>query len=181
MILIAAVTFIISGFHQQNTIVSRTAASRNAEAGLEQLVRDLREALTSVTASSTSTTTTLSFYLPTPGNDTSGQAVTWTCIDNNTSTDTVGTCTRALNGLTKTEIIGLQSMTLSPSSSSGTSLSLPLSSATNVAYMGLTLQVQVLSQVSTKTLKLSGKNTSDVPSATNPITLQAGADLRNFS
>jgi hypothetical protein len=183
-ILTAAMTFIISGFHQQNTTASRTAASRTAEAGLQQLVRDLREAITSVSASTTSTTTSLSFNLPTPGNDTTGQAVTWTCTDNNASTNAVGTCTRALNGHTRTEIVGVQSVSLSPVSSTGASLALPLSAATNVAYIGITLQVKIVSQVNPNTLKLANstnRGVSAVPTNTNPITVQAGADLQNFS
>ena len=184
VILAAALLFVVSGFHQQNTTVSRTAASRTAEAGLEQLVRDLREAITSVSATSTSTTTTISSYLPTPGNDTTGEAVNWTCTDNNTTTNAVGTCTRTLNGTTKTLILGVQSVSLAPVSSSGTSLSLPLSSATNVAYIGITLQIKILSQVNPKTLALADtthNGVSHLPTNTNSIYLQAGADLMNFS
>lgn len=182
VLLAASMTFIVSGFHQQNTTVSRTATSRAAEAGLEQLVRDLREAITSVSASSSSTTTTLSFYLPTPGNDTNGQAVTWTCTNNNLATNAVGTCTRTLGGTTKTLISGVQAMTLVPYSSTGTQLSLPLSSATSVAYMQITLQVGIVSQIHPSRLSGSGaNNVSDVPSNSNPIYLRAGADLRNFA
>lgn len=179
VILIGATTFIVDGFHQQNTVTSRTAASRTAEAGLQQLTHDLSDAITSVSASTSSTATTLSFYLPTPGNDTSGEAVTWTCTDGTSST--VGTCARTLNGLTKTLITGVESLSLSPVSASGTNLSLPLSSATNVAYMGITLEVQILSQVNPNSPNLKGKNVSDVPASTSPITVQAGADLENFS
>jgi hypothetical protein len=181
-VLTAALAFVASGFHQQNTTVSRTAASRTAEAGLAQLARDLREAITSVSASTTSTTTTISSYIPTPGSDATGQAVTWTCTNNNTSTHVVGPCTRTLNGTTKTLITGVQSVQLTPLSSTGTTLSLPLSSATNVAYMKITLQVGIPSQIHPNRLSNSGaNNVSDVPANSNPIYLQAGADLRNFS
>ncbi len=181
-VLTAALAFVASGFHQQNTTVSRTAASRTAEAGLAQLARDLREAITSVSASTTSTTTTISSYIPTPGSDATGQAMTWTCTNNNTSTHVVGTCTRTLNGTTKTLITGVQSVQLTPLSSTGTTLSLPLSSATNVAYMKITLQVGIPSQIHRTRLSNSGaNNVSDVPANSNPIYLQAGADLRNFS
>ena len=88
-----------------------------------------------------------------------------------------------LNGTTKTLILGVQSVSLAPVSSSGTSLSLPLSSATNVAYIGITLQIKILSQVDPKTLALADathNGVSHLPTNTNPIYLQAGADLMNF-
>ena len=48
----AALTFMIVTFEEQNTISSRTVATNQAEQGLEQLVRDLRDAMTSVSISS---------------------------------------------------------------------------------------------------------------------------------
>jgi type II secretory pathway pseudopilin PulG len=180
-----AVLFMVVSFRQQNSISSRAIASSQAQAGLTQLVRDLREAMTSVSVSSSGTTTSVSFQIPTQGNVAVGQAVTWTCP--NTSATTAGTCTRNLAGTTKTEINGVQSMAFTPydSSSPPAALALPVSNATCatgspcVSALAMTLTVQVTEY----TLHPNGvAGNTPVPGTSNaPIVLQALTDLRNFA
>jgi prepilin-type N-terminal cleavage/methylation domain-containing protein len=190
----AALTFIVVTFDQSNTINSRAVASDQAEVGLEQLERDLREAMTSVSVSASGSSTSISFQIPTPGTDSTGESVTWTCPSTaESSTYFAGACTRTLNGTTKTEIAGVQSMLFSPIGSSGSALSLPVSNSTSVASVGMTLTVQITDYgLSTHgnaaaILPVDGQGapaTSTVANAPNgataPIVLQATADLENF-
>ena len=183
----AAMTFMVVTFQQQNTIQSRTVATTQAEAGLEQLVRDLREAITFVTVTNPTTyTTQIKFDIPTPGSDTSGELVSWTCPSTSEAATFLGTCTRALTttgGTTTAAVINsVQSMSFSPLSSSNVTLSLPVTSSTSVASVGMTLTVQIGSYglTTTPTAILRGPGTSSSTPSTAPIVLQATADLRNF-
>jgi type IV pilus assembly protein PilW len=194
------VTFLVFGLGQQDGIISRAVASNQAESGLEELVRDLREAVTSVSisTSSASKSTSISFYIPAPG--TAGaqtDAVTWTCPSTaEAATYFSGSCTRALTAgtgtTTTTPIAGVQSMLFSPVSSSNAALSLPVASATNVASVGMTLTVQITSHGlatcptgssctgQARSIVAGAGNGAGTPS-TAPIVLQATADLRNFA
>jgi prepilin-type N-terminal cleavage/methylation domain-containing protein len=174
----AAMTFFVVTFEQQNDISSRTVATNQAEQGLEALVRDLREATTGLTISTSGTTTTMSFNIPAPGTaGVSSDAVVWTCTDNTT---VVGNCTRVLTTsggtITKTEIAGVQSLSLTAySSNDPPAVVSPVSNATNVSAVGITLDVQITNYdlgYGTKTTAASGD--------TNPIVLQTTADLQNF-
>jgi prepilin-type N-terminal cleavage/methylation domain-containing protein len=184
----AALTFMIVTFEEQNTISSRTVATNQAEQGLEQLVRDLRDAMTSVSISSGASTTSISFQIPTPGNDSTGEPVTWTCPSTANSATYIGICTRALTQsggtTTRNAIVGVQSMSFSPLSSSNTSMSLPVASSTTVASVGMTLTVQItsyeLTANGTTTTILPGAGSGPGTPSTPPIVLQATADLRNF-
>jgi type II secretory pathway pseudopilin PulG len=172
----AGVTFMVVAFHQQNAISSRTTATNQAEQGLEQLVRDLREATTAVTISNPSgASTQIQFNIPTPATaGASTEQVTWTC-----ATSGVGTCTRVLgvgsSATTKTEIAGVQSMVFTPTYA-GTATT--PTSATDIASVAMTLTVRVTSYGLTS----NGTVTTAVPgTASAPIVLQATADLRNFA
>lgn len=176
------ITFMVVTFHEQNNIASRAVATNQAESGLERLVRDLREAVTSVSITNpTSATTQIQFSIPTPGSDTVAELVTWNCPS--ASAITVGNCTRAVTPAlgtttTKTVITGVQSMAFSAVSSSNTSISVPFTAATNVASVGMTLTVRLTNY------GLYGPSTVTTasPGAGNaPILLQATADLRNFA
>ena len=172
----AGLTFMVVAFHQQNAISSRTTTTNRAEQGLEQLVRDLREATTGVTISSPSgTTTQVQFNIPTPGTaGASTEQVTWTC-----ATSGVGTCTRVLGtGLTatsKTEIAGVQSMVFTPTY--GGTATTP-TNATDIASVAMTLTVRITSYGLTSN---GAVTTAAAGTANAPIVLQATADLRNFS
>lgn len=184
VIISATVTFLIVSFGQENDLVSRVTASNRAEAGFEQLVRDLREAITSVNIQSTATSVQITLYVPTPGNDATGEKVIWNC--NQPTTTTAGSCTRALTSAsgattTSTQIWGVQSWTLTPVPSvSGDTLSTyPVypSSVPTLAALQMTLSVRVtnygLTNLPTATAILRAANST-------PIMLQATADLRNF-
>ena len=70
-------------------------------------------------------------------------------------------------------------MSFSPLNSSGTVMSLP---ATNPVSINMTLVVQVVSQLdSAGSQVLRGSNSGSGVPSTSPITIKAGADLRNFS
>lgn len=172
----AGATFMVVAFHQENIVSSRTTATNQAEQGLEQLVRDLREATTSVTISNPSgSTTQIAFNIPTPGTaGASSEAVTWTC-----ATSGVGTCVRVLGSgataNTKTLIRGVQSMSFTPTY--GGTATTP-TNATDIASVAMKLTVRVLSYGLTS----NGAVTTASPgTASAPIVLQATADLRNFS
>jgi prepilin-type N-terminal cleavage/methylation domain-containing protein len=169
----AAITFMVFTFNEQNIVTSRTVATTQAAGGLEQLVRDLREAMTSVTISTTGGSTSISFQIPTPTTG-SGEAVAWSC-PSSTATS-VGPCTRALNGgSARTVITGVQSMVLTPVY--GGTATTP-SNATDIASVGMTLTVRITSY------GLASSNGTVTTAATGtanaPIVLQATADLRNF-
>jgi prepilin-type N-terminal cleavage/methylation domain-containing protein len=174
----AALTFMVVTFHEQNDISSRTVASNRAEQGLEQLVADVREAMTSVTISApTAGTTQIQFNIPTPANDTVGESVTWTCPS--TGATSVGSCTRALTTTTgtqtKTEITGVQSMAFTPTY--GGTATTP-TSATDIASVAMTL----IARITNYGLTSNGTVTTAVKGTANaPIVLEATADLRNFA
>ena len=172
----AAMTFMIVSIDQENAVSSRTVAARNAETALEQLTRDLRQAMTQnasggalhVSVTTSGTTTTISFSIPTPGNDTTPESVTWSCQG---SATTPGQCTRTLGSAATTEIVGYES--LSFTNAAGTALVPPV---TDPAYLGMTLGVQDTSQLD----KTQFTGTPHVVrGTTNPIVVQLGVDLRN--
>jgi Tfp pilus assembly protein PilW len=174
-----AVMFMIVSFHRQNAISSRALASNQAAAGLQQLTQDLRESMTSVSVSSGSTTTSISFQIPTPGNATTGQSLTWTCPS--TSATSIGTCTRTLGTATKVEINRVQSMQFTPYDASNppVALSLPVTNSTTVSAVAMTLKVRITNYGLTS----DGVNVTSAVAGTanSPIVLQATADLRNFT
>jgi hypothetical protein len=122
-----------------------------------------------VTVTQAATTTTVSFDIPTPGNVTNPQAISWTCPS--TGASAAGSCTRTLGSSSSTPINGVKSIVFSPTSSTGGALSLP---ATDPAYIGIALSVQVTSQ-------LDAAQTHATPGVSNPILVQTGVDLRNFA
>jgi prepilin-type N-terminal cleavage/methylation domain-containing protein len=177
VVVVAPLYFIVVSIRQQNVSSSRTAAAHRAETGLEQLARDLRQAMSQdasgnalhVMVTQTTTTATVSFDIPTPGNVTTPQAISWTCPS--TGASTAGSCTRMLGSAPSTPISGVKSIVFSPTSSTGGALSLP---ATDPAYLGIALSVQVTSQ-------LDAAQTHTTPGVSNPILVQTGVDLRNFA
>ncbi len=82
-----------------------------------------------------------------------------------------GSCTRTLGSASSTPINGVKSIVFSPTSSTGGALALP---ATDPAYIGIALSVQVTSQ-------LDAAQTHTTPGVSNPILVQTGVDLRNFA
>ena len=171
----AALTFMVVVFKQQNLVSSRTVATDQAGSGLEQLVRDLREAMTNVTISTTAGSTSISFQIPTPGSDTTGESVAWTCPS--TAATSVASCTRALNGgSARTVIPGVQSMVFTPTY--GGTATTP-TNATDIASVAMTLTVRITSY---GLASLPGVvTTAATGTASSPIVLQATADLRNFA
>jgi prepilin-type N-terminal cleavage/methylation domain-containing protein len=182
----APLTFLIVSMKQQDSISSRAYAARQAQTALEQLTRDLREAISTdttgatynVTVSSSGAQTSISFEIPGGATGSTGvygfvpdasQSVTWTCP--NTSATTAGNCTRALGGSSRVEVTGINSATFSPTSSSGAAMSLP---ATNPAYVGVALSVQASTQNGTTHSQAAAGDS-------NPILVQGGVDLRNLS
>jgi hypothetical protein len=176
----ALMTFMIVSTDQGNAIASRAYATAQAEPGVEQLVRDLRDAMSqnasgtalSVTVSNPSaSTTSISLNIPTPGTDTTPQAVTWTCPS--TGATAVGLCTRTVgSGGAIHEVRGVISATFTPYSSTG-AVQTPLP-ATNPAYVAITLSVQDTSAGNTT-------DTAVVQGISKPILIQTGVDLRNFA
>lgn len=187
VVLTAIVMFLVSSFGQENEVSSRSVASNRAEQGLEQLVRDLREAITSVSLTNPTTTSVeLQFDIPTPGRDATPEQVTWLCPTAEPASYATGNCTRTLTSggttVTRAEIRGVQSLTLTtyayPAADSlpATFTSLTPASTPTLAALGITLTAQVLDYG--LTTASSGKI---APGASgHPIVLQTTADLRNF-
>jgi hypothetical protein len=169
-----AVTFIVFTFQEQNIISSRTVATTQAAGGLEQLVRDLREAMTSVTISTSGASTSISFQIPTPATG-AGEALSWSCPSS--AATSIGSCTRTLNGgSAKTVITGVQSMVFTPVY--GGTATTP-TNATDIASVGMTLTVRITSY---GLPSLNGAvTTAATGTASSPIVVQATADLRNFA
>jgi hypothetical protein len=125
----------------------------------------------------TSATTQIQFSIPTPGNATVGESVTWTCPS--TGATSVGSCTRALTTtggtINKTEMVGVQSMSFTPTY--GGVATTP-TSATDIASVAMTLTARITSYglTSNGTVTAAATGTSN-----NPIVLEATADLRNFA
>jgi prepilin-type N-terminal cleavage/methylation domain-containing protein len=168
-----ATLFMIVSLHQQNNISSRTAVARDAGFALEDMVRDLREATAVSFSNPTSSTVALTLSVPTPNADATSRTVVWTCPSTASAATNIGTCTRKLSGTQTFIVDGIQSLALTDAS--GSTLSIPPS--TTPPYLGLTLAAQVISQNNRSTV-LAG---ADAGSSTNPVTVQAGVDLRNIS
>jgi type II secretory pathway pseudopilin PulG len=176
-VLAGAVTLLVLTFRQENYITSRNVAKNTAEAGLEQLELDLREAVSEPSISTAGGTTTLSFSDPVPGSGGAGsESVTWTCT---ASVTTPGTCTRVVGAgptaQTRLEIDGLEAFTVTPYGTSGSALSLPTSASSPVSAVALQLAVQesaygLTSARGSATTALPGSRTLDLSSLT---------DLRN--
>ena len=189
----AGLAFMITTLHQNNAVNSRAVATRSAEVALEQLSRDLSQAMTTSesssaltpTVSSSGSTTTFSFSIPTPGSDTTPENVSWSCSG---STSAPGWCTRTIGSTTHQWIVGYESLAFT--NSAGTALSLPI---TNPEYLGITMKVQVTSQLDayqfTSTSHTcvndatgaasTGTSPCSYTGSSNPIVVQAGVDLRN--
>jgi Tfp pilus assembly protein PilW len=163
---------LISAFGGQNAISSQSVATRQAETGLEQLTRDLRQATGATISSSAgglsaSATLTLPVRTSTPSLTSipATQQVRWAC--------TAGaTCTRQVGSGSTVELIsGVVTACFDTSSTNNCGAGV---SASNPAYLYLAIQARVTSQ-------LPNGSGSAVSGLTTPITLRDGVDLRNFS
>jgi type IV pilus assembly protein PilW len=173
--------WLITSIKQQNVVSSRSFAARQAQTGLEQLTRDLREAMSQDTAGNTynvtvsnPTTSTTAIGFDIPGTNDAATPITWTCPSSGATS--AGYCTRAIGGTTRSEIGGVKSATFSPLSSSGTALTL---TATNPSYIGISLSVQVTSQLDSTQVGGAYAPTHTPAGASNLIVVQGGVDLRN--
>lgn len=187
----AAMMFMIVSIDQSNAITSRAAATEQAEVGVEQLVRDLRGAMSqdssggalNVTVNIGGASTWIVFDIPNPANSDSPEQVTWTCPSAAGNATNVGVCTRiASAGTQAIQITGVQQVIFSPRDSSGQPMTFsPGSPATNPSYVDITLYAQVISQLDTgRTHIVRGANSGTGTASTKPIMIQTGADLRNF-
>ena len=173
----AAMIFIVVSLNQENAVSSRAVATRNAQAALGQLSRDLRQAMpaslggSAVTVTSSATTpptTTISFSIPTPGSYTTAQTLTWTCQGSSSSP---GYCKRQLgSGGNAIEIVGYEGVTFM--NASGGNLTPTI---TDPAYLGISMTLAVTSALDNKQLNGSPTNLR----SSSPITIQTGIDLRN--
>jgi hypothetical protein len=170
-------TFIVMSLQQQNVSASRTAAATQEELGLGRLTRDLRQVVPSTTSTFTwsSTSASASFTVPVPGTAAaSNETVIWSCTFGNT-----GTCTRKVNaGTAVKQISNVENVSFSALDASGNVLgggSSPFS-ATNPAYVGITVKVLDVSQ-----LDSTSAPSHAVAGVSNWITVADGVDLRNNS
>jgi Tfp pilus assembly protein PilW len=181
-VLTAVITFMLATFGQENQTQSRATTNDQAEQGLEQLVTDLRQAVTSVSITNpTASTTEIAFDIPTAGAPTNAEQVEWTCP--NAAATHVSSCTRVLTEsggttITKAEIDNVVSMSFSAVSSNGTAMTLPVINSTSIASVGMTLSVQTSNYATGNT---GNQGTALAGTSGTPILLQATADLNNFA
>ncbi len=192
VVLAAGLVFLVTTLHQSNAVTSRAVATRNAEAALQQLVRDLRQSMTTtesssaqpLTISASGSTTTISLSIPTPNSVTVPENVTWSCTGTSAAP---GYCTRTVGTATQTWLVGFESISFT--NLSGTTLTPPI---TTPDYLGMTIDLQVTSQLDAYQYKTKshtcptaggGITTVTHPCAysgsSNPIVLQTAVDLRN--
>lgn len=177
----AAMGFLIVTIHQQNVVSSRAVAERQAEVVLQRLTREVRQAQNIVSSSTGGDTTpvnvtygsgtsSVSFYLPSSGSTAAGTQVTWTCTAG-------GSCTRTTGTTTVTELAGVSSAAFTPIGSGGTALASNAGTGSTPSYpvsIQIELQVKDISQLDTS-------QTHIVTGITNPITVQDGVALRDYS
>lgn len=174
-------SFMIVSLNRETAISSLAEATTQAQSGLNQLTRDLSEAIGSpqtVTVSETSTTASISFDIPNASSGDAAEAVTWTCPYSASPTVAgVGACTRKVcpSSCTVTQPMnGIESATFAPVSSTGSPMTLnSTTSASDPAYIGIALYVEDASRGNTT-------QTTAVRGLTKPIILNAGVDLRNL-
>jgi Tfp pilus assembly protein PilW len=177
IVLVAGLVFIVATLHQTNAVASRAVATRNAEVAVQQLVRDLRQSMTTaenssaqpLTISTSGSTTTFSFSVPTPGSDTTPEPVTWSCTGTTTSP---GWCTRTVRAASQTWLVGFESISFT--NLSGAALTPPI---TTPSYLGMTIDVQVTSQLDANQYKTTPD--AKFTGASHPIVIGTAVDLRN--
>jgi type II secretory pathway pseudopilin PulG len=169
--------FVVLSLGQQNVSSSRSVAATQEQVGLEQMDRDIRQALASPSSTFTwgSTSASVQVYVPTAGSGGAlTQKVTWSCTFGAT-----GSCTRQVDsGTPVTLMSNVENITFAPVDGTGSTLggSGPSYTASNPAYVGITVMVLDTSQ-----LDHSSSPSHAVPGINNWLTVQDGIDLRNNS
>ena len=171
--------FTLTALHQGDAAEGRASSAIQAQAGLNRLTQDLSEAIGAddVTMSQTASSVTVTFDIPNPSNSDAAEAVTWTCPYSAAPVaSSVGHCTRQVASGSAVQVMsGIESATFAPVSSTGSAIALTTTpTALAPAYLGITLDVAVLSQ-------LNPTQTTTVSGIAAPVIVQAGVDLRNFS
>jgi Tfp pilus assembly protein PilW len=172
LVVVLPLVFIVTSIRQSNGANSRALSATQAETGLLALTRDLREASSTATFTWGSSSASATFSIPTPGNSSVPESVTWSCgFSGATCTRQVGTSAAI------PEIKNVVGLTFAPTDSSGNALSSP---ATNPAYVGVTVQVQNASALDRTSVTAGGATGARAGySSSTPITLADGAYLRN--
>jgi Tfp pilus assembly protein PilW len=166
LVIVVPMTWFIVSIRQANVASSRALSSTQAEVGLAQLTRDVREISFATTPTFTwgVSSASATFSVPTSQGQ-STQLITWTCAFGNS-----GTCTRQVaSGPHAIEIRNVTSLAFAPTDANGNALSSP---ASNPAYVGITLKVQ-------NTSSLDRTSSNPVFGTARAITLADGAYLRN--
>jgi Tfp pilus assembly protein PilW len=172
LVVVLPLVFIVTSIRQSNGANSRALSATQAETGLLALTRDLREASSTATFTWGSSSASATFSIPTPGNSSVLESVSWSCSFSG------GTCTRQVGTSAATaEMKNVVGLTFAPTDSSGNALSSP---ATNPAYVGVTVEVQNASALDRTSVTPGGSTGARAGYAsTTPITLADGAYLRN--
>ena len=181
----APMTFIVLSLKQQNVSSSRSVAATQEQIGLERLTRDLRQVVQGTTSTFTwsGSSASATFSLPQPNTQGTStlpltESVTWSCTFGD-----AGSCTRQVitgpdAGPAVKQIANVEAVSFAPVDASGNSLvgSGPPYSASNPAYVGITMKVLDVSQ-----LDSTASPSNAVQGVSNWITVQGGVDLRNNS
>jgi hypothetical protein len=172
LVVVLPLVFIVTSIRQSNGANSRALSATQAETGLLALTRDLREASSTATFTWGPASASATFSIPTPGNSSALESVTWSCAFNG------GTCSRQVGtSAAVPEIKNVVGLTFAPTDSNGNALSSP---ATNPAYVGITVQVQNASSLDRTPVTPGGSTGARAGfSSSTPITLADGAYLRN--
>jgi Tfp pilus assembly protein PilW len=172
LVVVVPLVFIVTSIRQSNGATSRALSATQAETGLLALTRDLREASSTATFTWGSSSASATFSIPTPGNSSSPESVTWSCTFGG------GNCTRQVGtSAAIPDIKNVTSVVFAPTDSSGSALPSP---ATNPAYVGVTVEVENASSLDRTSVTPGGSAGPRAGYASSsPITLTDGAYLRN--
>ena len=180
VVVVGPLAWIVTSTTQQNKISSNTFTTRTAEIGLEALARDLHQAYmtplgtpaanaSSVTIVTSGGTTTLSAYLPPTAALPYGQPVSWSC----SATAAVPGCTRTQGASVRKFFPGLKQITFAGSAPTGLTPGATAPTSLNPDYISITVTMNQINQL--------GANRTNTIKNSQPITVQAGADLRGLA
>jgi Tfp pilus assembly protein PilW len=189
-------SLMVSSLRSSNAASSRTVAARQTELFLARLTRELREAQRIETINTSTNqgenhtpievvypktgekgTTSVTFFVPNSGSTAAGTEVTWSCTAAVEAAP--GKCTRkAAGGSAVTMLSGIESAIFTPYSKTGSVLPSWAGGSNLTAEwpssIAVTLKAEDISQ-------LDGEQHHVVTGVTNPIIVQDGAALRNYS
>jgi type II secretory pathway pseudopilin PulG len=199
VILIAAVLFFEVVFNQQNQINSRLFATEQAEQGLQQMTRDLRDAVpvsalssgistTPVSVSTSGSTVTMTMYEPGATSQAAVSEVQWTCTSagatgasgGGTIVTSPGTCARVVTPCSTTTCSGTGAAATTNTIYGVDTMSATPATASNPAYVAIALTVYDTAVYQDPGTEARSKQAIAAGATAQTIPLNTGVALRNF-